>query len=106
MIVTKASLKKICEWAQLARPRKIGKREILKCVENKSEVTSLMDEPGRIYTGPRREYMASLKITALFKGKLQRKRFLEYRKRQQAAGIIAVSWIMTGGLWISTFILK
>jgi hypothetical protein len=95
MIVTKASLKKICEWAQLARPRKIGKREILKCVENKSEVTSLMDEPGRIYTGPRREYMASLKITALFKGKLQRKRFLEYRKRQQAAGIIAVSWIMT-----------
>jgi len=95
MIITKSALKKICEWAQLAQPRKINKKEIITCIENKQEVLSVMEEPGRIYSGPRREELASLKITSLFKGKLQRKKFLTYRKRQQAAGLISVSWIMT-----------
>ena len=85
MIITKMALKKICEWAQLAQPRKINKKgknqstdhfikyffkEIITCIENKQEVLSVMEEPGRVYSGPRREELASLKITSLFKAQL------------------------------------
>ena len=84
-------------------------RPLMLAVENKDEVIALMEEPGRVYSGARREHLAALKITALFKGavsfsiqaiinnlgKLQRKKFLQHRKQQQSAGIIAVSWIMT-----------
>ena len=95
MIINKSHLKKTAEWAQLAWPRRITKREVIQAVENKDEVVALMEEPGRVYSGARREHLAACKITALFKGKLQRAKFLTHRKQQQAAGIIAVSWIMT-----------
>ena len=89
MIITKMALKKICEWAQLAQPRKINKKgtesifysffqpfiiflEIITCIENKQEVLSVMEEPGRVYSGPRRQELASLKITSLFKVRLQK----------------------------------
>ena len=68
MIINKSQLKKTCEWAQLAWPRRITKREVIQAVENKDEVISLMEEPGRVYSGARREHLAALKITALFKG--------------------------------------
>ena len=44
--------------------------EIITCIENKQEVLSVMEEPGRVYSGPRREELASLKITSLFKAQL------------------------------------
>ena len=51
MIITKMALKKICEWAQLAVPRRITKTEVMQAVENKEEVIALMEEPGRVYSG-------------------------------------------------------
>lgn len=94
MLITQKSLRKIAEWSQLCHPRKLTKIELLNCLENKNEVRQLMTLPGRLYTGPRREHLASLKITAMFKGRKDRQAFLLYRRRQQAAGIIAISWIM------------
>ena len=41
-------------------------------VENKDEVVELMQKPGRLYTGARREDLASLKITSLFKARKAR----------------------------------
>lgn len=35
-----------------------------------------MEEPGRVYSGPRREELASLKITSLFKVQLQKRTLL------------------------------
>ena len=67
MLITQKSLQEIAEWSQLARPRKLTKTELLNCIENKPEVVQLMQLPGRLYTGPRKEYLAALKITSLFK---------------------------------------
>lgn len=94
MLITQKNLRKISEWSQLSTPRKLTKLELLNCLENKNEVTQLMKLPGRLYTGPRREHLASLKITAMFKARKDRQQFLHYRRQQQAAGIIAISWIM------------
>lgn len=94
MLITQKALLEISEWSQLACPRKLTRGELLNCLENKIEVVQLMQSPGRLYTGPRREHFASLKITAMFKCRQERQKFLLYRRQQQAAGVIAISWIM------------
>ena len=94
MLITQKALLEISEWSQLACPRKLTRSELLNCLENKMEVVQLMQSPGRLYTGPRREHFASLKITAMFKCRHERQKFLLYRRQQQAAGVIAISWIM------------
>ena len=44
--------------------------------------------------GPRGRDIAATKITALFKMYSQRLKYLEYRRKKWAAGVVAISWIM------------
>ena len=49
---------------------------------------------GRRFIGPNGEDLAASKIQATFKAYRERLRYLDYRRRKWAAGVIAISWGM------------
>ena len=49
---------------------------------------------GRRYVGPQGRDAAASKIAATFKMYQERLKYLEYRRKKWAAGVIAISWVM------------
>ncbi|KAL5249318.1 hypothetical protein ACHWQZ_G018246 [Mnemiopsis leidyi] len=68
--------------------------ELINCCTNHVSILTLMQNPGQIYKGPQGYDLAAAKIQATFRMYLDRSRYLVYRQSKQAAGIIAMNWIM------------
>ncbi|XP_063690024.1 IQ domain-containing protein H-like [Bolinopsis microptera] len=68
--------------------------ELIDCCTNQASILNLMGSPGQIYKGPQGYDLAAAKIQATFKMYLDRCKYLVYRQSKQAAGIIAMNWIM------------
>ncbi|PFX15030.1 IQ domain-containing protein H [Stylophora pistillata] len=67
----------------------------LTCILNADDVEKIIKTPGRRYLGPRGTEMAAVKIQSTWRRYKDRSAYLLYRKRKWAAGVIAISWIMS-----------
>ena len=69
-------------------------RDLIKCCSNDIYIFELIRKPGQIYKGVNGPELAAAKIQATYKMYLERERYLSYRKRKQAAGVIAMNYVM------------
>lgn len=67
----------------------------LTCILNADDVEKIIKTPGRRYLGPKGTEMAAIKIQSTWRRYKDRSAYLLYRKRKWAAGVIAISWIMS-----------
>lgn len=67
----------------------------LTCILNADDVEKIIKTPGRRYLGPKGTEMAAIKIQSTWRRYKDRTAYLQYRKRKWAAGVIAISWIMS-----------
>ncbi|KAK2552797.1 IQ domain-containing protein H, partial [Acropora cervicornis] len=70
-------------------------QHFLSCILNAEDVENIFKMPGRRYLGPKGTDMAAIKIQSTWRRYKDRSAYLQYRKRKWAAGVIAISWIMS-----------
>lgn len=70
-------------------------QHFLTCILNAEDVENIFKMPGRRYLGPKGTDMAAIKIQSTWRRYKDRSAYLQYRKRKWAAGVIAISWIMS-----------
>ncbi|EDV26484.1 uncharacterized protein TRIADDRAFT_63760 [Trichoplax adhaerens] len=74
---------------------RITKDMLLDCVENIADVMKLISIPGRRFKGADGSNIAAIKIQAYWRRHKDRKVYLALRRQKWAAGIIAMSWLMS-----------
>ncbi|XP_065912018.1 IQ domain-containing protein H-like isoform X2 [Dysidea avara] len=71
-----------------------SKEAMMECVLNRMAVDQLLHQKGRQYKGQQGKYLAATKIQATYRMYRQRTAYIEYRRKQWAAGVIMMSWLM------------
>ncbi|XP_021362303.1 IQ domain-containing protein H-like isoform X2 [Mizuhopecten yessoensis] len=69
--------------------------DLLTVIVNREDVEVIMNRPGRRFKGPNGKNVAATRIQSSWRMFRDRSEYLEYRKKKWAAGVIAISWIMT-----------
>lgn len=70
--------------------------QLLSIIANREDVESVIKQPGRTFKASDVGiHKAASRIQATWKMYVQRKSYLEYRRKKWAAGVIAISWIMS-----------
>ncbi|PAA79434.1 hypothetical protein BOX15_Mlig016534g1 [Macrostomum lignano] len=83
----------LAEQLDLSGRRPTG-AQLLDCLINRSDVARLVSQPGRRFSGPDGRFRACALIQARWRGFAQRRRYLELRRRRQAAVVIATAWLL------------
>jgi hypothetical protein len=68
--------------------------DLLSVVVNREDVEALIKKPGQQYSGPNGKHMAATKIQATYRMHRDRAKYLEYRRKKWASGVIALTWLM------------
>ncbi|ELT97689.1 hypothetical protein CAPTEDRAFT_178180 [Capitella teleta] len=68
--------------------------DLLSVIVNREDVETLINRPGRRYVGHSGRDEAAKKIQATFRMYHDRSKYLEYRRKKWASGVIALSWLM------------
>lgn len=69
------------------------REELLYVIKNRSSVRKLLNQPGQRYKGQNGTEAAATKIQATWRCYRRRKAYINYRQRQWASGVIAISWL-------------
>ncbi|KAM8972328.1 LOW QUALITY PROTEIN: IQ domain-containing protein H [Pelodytes ibericus] len=68
--------------------------QLLSLLENRSSVWKILCTPGQRYKGREGRNAAAVKIQATWRGFLDRKAYLAYRRERWAAGLISITWLL------------
>ncbi|XP_064607991.1 IQ domain-containing protein H-like isoform X2 [Liolophura sinensis] len=68
---------------------------LLTVILNREDVEAMIRKPGRRFKGTNGVSLAAARIQSTWRKYVARKQYLEYRKKKWAAGVIAISWIMS-----------
>ncbi|XP_060116222.1 IQ domain-containing protein H [Heteronotia binoei] len=70
------------------------REELLSVIKNKEVVRKLLNRPGQRYKGQNGVQAAATKIQATWRCYRFRKAYIDFRRRQWASGVVALSWLV------------
>ncbi|XP_015270082.1 PREDICTED: IQ domain-containing protein H [Gekko japonicus] len=70
------------------------REELLSVIKNHVAVRKLLNRPGQRYKGQKGTEAAATKIQATWRCYRRRKAYINFRRRQWASGVVAISWLV------------